>query len=201
MKSRPKIPRTPINEELISMIKRENELLLANASHVYKNEDASRKKTKQPPQKSPEEIKSPQKQIESNSQPGSGNKMKGEENKEEVHNKSLQEDNKNNEEYEEEYEEDESLNASKKEVKAIQEVKKEVEDVKSVVAVIKQESDHEEDKKVVLGENGEKKLTTTQEFKLAFKTRTKIVRTPPDQEKRFSKLTESPYSKYYKEPI
>ena len=58
MKSRPKIPRTPINEELLSMIRRENESIIAGSTHIRKNEDPNKKKKTMQPQQQPQhEIK------------------------------------------------------------------------------------------------------------------------------------------------
>ena len=46
MESRPKIPRTPIPEETLEKVKKENEELKKNAMHVYNNEEANVKKQK-----------------------------------------------------------------------------------------------------------------------------------------------------------
>jgi hypothetical protein len=46
MESRPKIPRTPIPEETLVRVKKENEELKKNAMHVYRNEEANVKKQK-----------------------------------------------------------------------------------------------------------------------------------------------------------
>lgn len=168
MKARPKIPRTPINEELLGMIRRENESLLANATHIHRNEDASRKKNKQPQQL-------PQK--------------------------------------------DQHTATTKQPDDPPEEEKKQVVVPVPVPIEVKQEEEQPQPKPVVAPavpvpipeKMAEMKVETkteapkeekkeeVQEFKLAFETRTKILRTPPGQEKRF-KLTDSPYSKYYKDP-
>ena len=44
MKSRPRIPRTPMSKEIFNLIKKENEVILKNATHIYKNENANKKK-------------------------------------------------------------------------------------------------------------------------------------------------------------
>jgi len=46
MESRPKIPRTPIPEETLERVKKENEELKKNAMHIYTNEEANLKKQK-----------------------------------------------------------------------------------------------------------------------------------------------------------
>jgi hypothetical protein len=44
MKSRPKIPRTPIPEERLRQVRKENEEFKKNAMHIYVNEEANLKK-------------------------------------------------------------------------------------------------------------------------------------------------------------
>jgi hypothetical protein len=137
MKSRPRIPRTPINDELLGIVKRENESILANANHIKRNEEANRKKMKQSPQKD----QSPPKE-----------------------------------------EAKEELSPAKEEVKAT-----EVPEIKEAPSIKVEEKQEPEDPK-------------RQEFTYAFKTREKIVRTPPEQERSYNARGYL-YGQYYKDQI
>lgn len=44
MRSRPKIPRTPMSKEILNLVKKENEVILKNTAHAHKNENADKKK-------------------------------------------------------------------------------------------------------------------------------------------------------------
>lgn len=155
MKSRPRIPRTPINDELLGIVRRENESILANATHIKRNEDANRKKVKQGKEQSPakEELKSQVSSI------------------------IIQEEEKASPDNKEESKE-EDKEESKDEVPEIKE---------SPPAKANEEQQAPED-------------PAKQEFLYAFKTRERIVRTPPEQETSH-KPSGYAYEQYYKNPI
>lgn len=200
MKSRPKIPRTPINEELLGMIRKENEAIIQNSGHIHRNEDANKKKIKQPQQSPQKEQHVVLKQVVPLENPTGSPSMKEEKKlgspikatlmPPEAHQEVEGEDEEiptNVKEEKEEYEEDFAENA-----------KEENKEQKTEVNEEQKKVDQKEENKN--GAQNPEELSKTKEFEIAFKTRTKITRTPPGQEKRFKVSNESPYAKYYKEP-
>lgn len=138
MKSRPKIPRTPINDELLGIARRENESIFAHASHIKRNEEANKKKARQSPQK----VQPPPK----------------EETKEEV-------------------------------------LKQEVEEEKAVPQNEERKGEVAAIEEAPAAKEAAEEDPQTKEFNFAFQTRTKIARTPPEQQER-------PYqAQYYNNPI
>jgi hypothetical protein len=193
MRSRPKIPRTPINEELLTIIKKENESLLASATHVHKNDPSNRGKKSNPPQEKThfqEDLKADhpvppqsQPQPQSISQPPQATDAQPVA-------KNIAA----------------PLNDGKPdrpdptpephpEVKPLPAPDSKLDPKPDTKAEAKTNAKVEETKKA----NGDP-LTQTQEFSYAFGARSKIARTPPGQQKPTPHPAESPYAKYYKDP-
>ena len=169
MKSRPKIPRTPINEDVLPIIpKKENEIKIKNDSKEKENNNSTLEiKPESVPQEKKQEIKE---NISSKQE---------------------------NREIPVTAKEDGAINALKEDSKSEIIIKPEEEKVHKpgIVETIDNSSKTE----VI---EGTKKLTETQEFQFAFKTRTKIVRTPNtgdrplviqnEKETVFGKVTQQP---------
>ena len=134
MKSRPKIPRTPISQEMLNIMKKENESIL-KSPHIYKSETTHKKKAVDPAEAAGEKpVPAPV-----------------EESKKDPQERPLP-------------------------PPPAAEEKKDVEVVKEAAPTIVEPDKKEEHKQ------GDP-MTKTQEFKFAFKSRLKIVRTPPKKDK------------------
>ncbi len=163
MRSRPKVPRTPINEELLTIIKKENESILQNSVHIYKNESA---KKKAGGQSKPTEDVSPA--------PVAAIRMV------------------------DEAKEEPAISSPEKPAPTIQpeldieiENKRPTEEVKTKVPAAAAEMKVEGDGKKEEGKK-DASMSTTQEMKFAFKTRTKLVRTPPGKHKEKRRVLQQP---------
>jgi len=162
MRSRPKIPRTPISQEMLNIIRKENESILKSATHIYRNEAANKKKGENSPNNktmpplenlSPDIMPVAQEEQKIVAQPGVVNPIIKVEEEKKITMKNV---------------------APAKDVPAI---------VQPVTTEVVPESVKKEEPKKEETKKSNDPMTQTQEFKFAFTEKPKIPRTPPKKDK------------------